>query len=327
MKIRDLPRSVTASKSDWLPGKDGTNTWIGFTPTDGSLSAKNKCQSTLQRQFGDGYIIEYITERFSKPNPGFEDNPRYLEESEFHREWAGKFIAVHRLRATSRPLIDILGKEEFDRLQDMWAQHGNRYRWSVAFPVIESYRVNDRRKAKEILGEKSYHRLYAHSSGTLRPLNDLERAAIAGLDIERVSARNARIGIEDEFIAAERLPIDPQVRMAIERDLSQPAIEGMSMEYWTRVRTRAAWIAVRFLKERTQNKSLRCDQCSFDPAGRVDVSVIRARSLLDVHHKYPLEEGVRYTNISDFALLCPTCHRIEHAMLKARTSTPRSPLV
>jgi 5-methylcytosine-specific restriction endonuclease McrA len=127
-------------------------------------------------------------------------------------------------------------------------------------------------------------------------------------------------------MAAKRLPIDPQLRMAIDRDLSEPAIEGMSKEYWMRVRTRAAWMAGRFLKDRTQNKSLRCDQCSFDPATRVDVSVIRPRSLLDVHHKHPLEEGVRYTNISDFALLCPTCHRIEHAMLKAATSTARSRL-
>jgi 5-methylcytosine-specific restriction protein A len=317
MKIRDLSDPVTASKSDWLPGTTGTNTWLGFTPTDGSLTARNKCQSTVRRQFGNGYVIEYITEKFAKPNPGFENDPRYLAEREAHKDWAGKFVAVHRLRATPRPLIEILGGQEFGLLQDMWAQDGNRNRWSVAFPVIESYRVNDGRKAKAILGEKSYARLYAHSSATLRPLNDVERASISDLDIEPVSTRNAWIGIEDEFAAAERSDIDLQVRKSIDQDLSNPAIEGMSQERWARVRIRAAWKAQQFLKDRIRNNALRCDNCGFDPSSRVDVSVNRPRSLLDVHHKCPLEEGVRYTNITDFALLCPTCHRIEHLMLNA----------
>jgi 5-methylcytosine-specific restriction protein A len=122
------------------------------------------------------------------------------------------------LRATSRPLIEILGQQEFELLQDMWAQDGNRNRWSLAFPVIESYRVDDGRKAKAILGEKSYARLYAHSSATLRPLNDVERAAIVDLDIVPMRARNAWIGIEDEFAAVERSDIDPrQVKMISRR--------------------------------------------------------------------------------------------------------------
>ena len=186
MKIRDLPERVTASKSDWLAG----TTWIGFTPTDGSLTARNRCQSTIQRQFGSGYVIEYITEKFGEPNAGFENDPQYLREHEAQKDLAGKFIAVHKLRATARPLIQILGLEEFERLQDMWAQDSNRQRWSVAFPVIESYRVIGRPKAKAILGEESYTRLYAHSSATLRPLNDKERAAIAELEIEKAFLLN-----------------------------------------------------------------------------------------------------------------------------------------
>jgi hypothetical protein len=118
MKIRDLPEHVTASKSDWLAG----TTWIGFTPTDRSLSARNRCQSTIQRQFGSGYVIEYITEKFGEPNAGFENDPQYLAEREAHKDLAGRFIAVHKLRATARPLTQILGFEEFERLQDMWAQ-------------------------------------------------------------------------------------------------------------------------------------------------------------------------------------------------------------
>lgn len=311
VKILDLPDVVTSSKSDWLAG----TTWIGFTPTDGSLTARNKCQSTIRRQFGSGYVIEYITEKFGEPNSGFENDPQYLTEREAHKDVAGKFIAVHRLRATARPLIDIMGRERFERLQDMWAQHGNRQRWSVAFPIIESYRVTALPKAKEVLGESSYIRLYAHSSGTLRPLNDAERAAIANLDIEQLVTANAWIGIEDEFALAEQSEVDPRVEKAISDDLAAPAIEGITAERWTRIRTRAAWKAHEFLKSRIRSNSLHCDLCRFDPCTRIDPSVIRPRSLLDVHHKHPLEEGVRYTNISDFELLCPTCHRIAHAIL------------
>lgn len=135
MKIRDLPAPVTASKADWLAG----TTWLGFTPTEDDLTARNKCQSTIQRQFGNGYVLEYITEQFSEPNPGFESEPAYLAEREAHRALAGRLIAVHKLRTTSRPLETILGAEEFKKLQDMWAQGGKRYRWSVAFPIVESY--------------------------------------------------------------------------------------------------------------------------------------------------------------------------------------------
>jgi 5-methylcytosine-specific restriction protein A len=320
MKIRDLPDPVTASKADWLGG----DTWIGFTPTDGTLTAK--CQSTIQRQFGRGYIIEYITEKFGDPNPGFKADAEYLAERERHKELGGRFIAVHRLRSTARPLVQILGQEQFDRLQDMWAQGGNRDRWSVAFPIIESYRINGCPKAKAILGETSYDRLYGHSSATLRPLNDGECAAIADLEIEEVTTLNAWIGIEDEFAAAEGSEIDPRVRRAIDQDLSDPAIEGRTTERWARVRTRAAWKAHEFLRGRIRAKTLHCDECGFDPATRVDIQIIRPRSLLDVHHKRPLEEGVRYTTAADFKLLCPTCHRIEHARLKAsrRASVPQA---
>jgi 5-methylcytosine-specific restriction endonuclease McrA len=123
--------------------------------------------------------------------------------------------------------------------------------------------------------------------------------------------------IEDEFALAERSEIDPQVRRSIDDDLSAPAIEGVTAERWVRVRTRAAWKAQEFLEGRIRTNTLHCDRCGFDPSSRVDSNVIRPRSILDVHHKRPLEEGVRCTNISDFDLLCPTCHRIEHLKLNA----------
>lgn len=312
LKIRDLPAAITASKADWLAG----TTWIGFSPPSDDLQSRNDCSKTIQRQFGKGYIIEYITEQFSQPNPGFENDPDYLAEREAHKEQAGRFIGVHRLRYSSRPLEAILGADGYKKLQDMWAQGGKRWRWSVAFPIIESYRIVGQPKAKEVLGDAGYRRLFAHSSATLRPLNDAEQASLADLDLEPVTANNAWIAIEDEFQNAELSDIPKQTERDIERDLAGNALEGMTEERKARVRKRAAWLADRFVRARMKAGTLTCDECGFDPAQCFPGGGVRPRSLIDVHHKHPLEEGVRYTTVRDFALLCPTCHRIEHARMK-----------
>lgn len=310
MQIRDLPAPVTASKADWLAG----TTWLGFTPTEGDLTARNKCQSTIQRQFGSGYVIEYITEQFSEPNPGFENDPAYLAEREAHRALAGRLIAVHKLRTTARSLETILGAEEFKRLQDMWAQGGKRYRWSVAFPIVESYEIVGRPKAKDVLGEAAYRRLYQRSSATLRTLTDDERRLIADLKLHQIATTNSWIGIEDEFRLAEASEINPEVERAISRDLA--ALEGMEAERLAKVKRRAAWIADRFIRERQRAGTITCDDCAFDPRGLAAELGVKPRGFLDVHHKNPLDEGIRYTTTADFALLCPTCHRVEHVRLR-----------
>lgn len=312
IRVQDLPAPITASKADWLAG----TTWIGFSPPSGDLASRNECTRTIQRQFGTGYVIEYITEQFSVPNAGFENDAAYLAEREAHRELAGRFIAVHRLRYSSRSLETILGPEEFKRLQDMWAQGGKRWRWSVAFPIIESYRIVGRPRAKEVLGDESYRRLFAHSSATLRPLKDAERAALANLQLNPVPASNAWIAIEDEFRNAELSEIPRSTTREVERDLVGNAMEGMTEERKAKVRRRAAWLADRFIRSRSKAATLICDDCGFDPMIIFPTGKVKSRSLLDVHHKHPLEEGVRYTTIDDFSLLCPTCHRVEHVRMR-----------
>ncbi len=259
-------------------------------------------------------MIEYITETFQKPNPGFENDPRYIADRDAHRDRAGRLIAVHKLRTTSRNLETILGTEEFKQLQDMWAQDGKRFRWSVAFPIVQSFRIKDDRKAKEIFGQKAYQRLYAHASATLRPLTDEERELITELEIEPVESRNAWIGIEDEFALAERSEINPETERAISRDLA--ALEGMEGERLAKVKRRAAWIGDKFIRERQRAGNLKCDECAFNPNEVATELGVKPRGFLDVHHKNPLDEGIRYTTTADFALLCPTCHRVEHARLR-----------
>lgn len=314
--IRDLPARITASKADWLPG----TTWIGFTPTGTGYDTHAQCQSTIQRQFGNGYVIEYVTEQFSEPNPGFEDDPEYLAERDAHQSVAGRLIAVHRLRPSSRPLKEIIGQEEFERLQNMWSRDSRRRRWSVAFPIIESYRIIDRPKARDVLGDSGFRRLYQRSSATLRELNHQERESIANLQIENVTAENAWIGIEDEIFFAEKSDISSETLQLMEDDITDAALEGIGSEKKVKVRRRAAWIAERFIRERQKEGTLYCDDCGMIPADRIDTNLINPRSVLDVHHMHPLEEGIRYTTISDFSLLCPTCHRIKH--LRMNLSIP-----
>jgi 5-methylcytosine-specific restriction protein A len=307
MRICDLPHPVTTSKSDWI----GNHDWIGFTPTDGSLTARNKCQSNVQRQFGRGYIMEYITEDFPKPNLGFETDPEYLAERERHNELAGRLIGVHKLRTTALPLRKILGEEKYESIQNMWARDGNRHRWGVAFSIVESYRIKDSPKAKAVLGA-SYAELYAYRCRLLRELNDVHRAAIADLEIERVPTSNAWIGDEEQF----RIDETNRIVRSLEEDWSEiPASEGTTTERWQRVRIRAIAKIHEFIDRR--NSSLRCDECGFDPATRLDCQRIRPRSLFDVHHKNPMALGERDTTLADLSLLCPTCHRIADAKLRA----------
>jgi predicted HNH restriction endonuclease len=114
---------------------------------------------------------------------------------------------------------------------------------------------------------------------------------------------------------AEGAVVDIQISTQIHEDLS--ALEGVPLERRSIVRRRAVWLAAKFRDDRAQRSMLRCDECRFDPVSKTKGTDISAQSLLDVHHKHPLEEGTRYTTAtdSDFALLCPTCHRFEHAQI------------
>jgi 5-methylcytosine-specific restriction protein A len=313
-RISDLPALVTAAKADWLVASH----WIGFTPASDATEAPSRCQATIAAQFGGGYVVEYITRNFGTPNAGFEADPSYLAERAEHAEVAGRLVAVHRLRPTARPLRAILGDADFERMQDMWAEDGKRRRWSVAFPIVESYEIVTRPLANQVFSVEAMQRLFAHPSATLRPLIDNERAAIADLPLLPRATANAWIGIEDEIAAAERSEVDKKIARDIELDLKATAMEGMTEEQRAKVRLRAAWLAHKFVLQRQKAGRLTCDKCNFDPNALINGAAIRPRSLLDVHHLHPLEEGRRVTTLADFGLLCPTCHRFEHAMLRAK---------
>lgn len=166
-----------------------------------------------------------------------------------------------------------------------------------------------------------YHRLYRRPSATLRQLEDEERDVLSALELEPVVSANAWIGIEDESLIAARSAVDPRTERTINADLSDRALEGMPEDRRTKIRRRAAWLADKFVRMRKTSGQLHCDDCGFDPAKLFDPKTVNVRSLLDVHHKHPLDEGERYTTVKDFALLCPTCHRVEHQRLKLSPQT------
>lgn len=315
MRISDLSQPILAAKSDWLVATD----WIGFSPRNGTGASREQCRATIARQCNGGYVIEYITKGFGKPNPGFETDETYLAERSAHADVAGRLIAVHKLKPAAMPLREILGDHDFERLQDMWAVGQNRHRWSVAFPIVESFEIDGRPTASEVLGEDAVQRLFAHPSATLRPLNDTERARVGELSISPRAVRHQWISVEEEFLKAALSDLPKRLLADIQRDISG-AFEGLAEEDLTKRRRRAAWLAHRFAMERARSSTLHCDDCGFDPAGVIDELAIKPRSLLDVHHKYPLCEGERFSTIEDFELLCPTCHRLEHARLRLGAS-------
>jgi hypothetical protein len=79
----------------------------------------------------------------------------------------------------------------------------------------------------------------------------------------------------------------------------------------------ASWLlADRFIRRRARDGQLTCDNLGFDPTSKIVNTAVKARSLLDVHHTNPLDEGVRYTTEADFCLVCPNCHRFMHRLAR-----------
>ena len=322
MQISDLSAPVTAAKAHWAAGEGA----LSFTPTDLSTNAMARCASAMVRQARNGYILDYVTRQIETPNEGYEDDLEYLRALQDYEPIAGKLIAVHRLRpgpGNGRSLRQIMGDAEYEKLQNMWARGRNRCRWAVAFPIVETFDISDQPDAAEIFGRDSYLRLFAHPAHLLRPLTADERAKLADLAITSRPATDAWIAIEDETAIALRdePAIPANIKRNIEIDLYHAALEGMSEERRARVRTRAAWNAWKFVRDRHNAGRLDCDDCGFNPMDRIGDKNIKPRSLLDVHHRDPLSEVVRYTRPTDefFALLCPNCHRLEHLVLRLRS--------
>jgi hypothetical protein len=104
----------------------------------------------------------------------------------------------------------------------MWARG---IRWSAAFPVIESYDIENPPNASDVFGTASYRRLFAHPERLLRPLNDEERSKISDLVLIPRPTASAWIAIADEvaFAMRDEQKIPQNIRRNIDSDLPVPA--------------------------------------------------------------------------------------------------------
>jgi 5-methylcytosine-specific restriction enzyme A len=130
--------------------------------------------------------------------------------------------------------------------------------------------------------------------------------------------------IDDDLVGVDQAEIADETFNMIDLDLARnSALEGLTAEQRRKIRQRATWLAECFVRKRQSEGALQCDDCGFDPATRAVCTFVDPRSLMDVHHRDPLAEGKRITTPADFSLLCPTCHRLVHAVLRAQI--PRLP--
>jgi 5-methylcytosine-specific restriction protein A len=78
------------------------------------------------------------------------------------------------------------------------------------------------------------------------------------------------------------------------------AMEGIAAGQRAKVRLRAAWLAQKSVRHRQKAGQLTCDKCIFDPLHMISGTTVKARSLLDVHHLHPLDEGTRVPSLRAF---------------------------
>jgi 5-methylcytosine-specific restriction protein A len=301
--IGELPDPVVAAKVDW-----GVATkCLSFSPDNGSLPAMNSCQNNVYRQFRGGYVLESISKTMPRANPGFETE--YARRREEHKHNAGKLIAVHRLEHSWRPLWNAIGRDEYERIQAMWAPPDRQHRWAVAFPFVESWDIVGRPYAEEVFGKVLFKQVHTRSR-ELRILSDAHRACLADLAIVQREIEQD----EGELTDAERRIYEHWF------DEDFAVVEGMPAERMQRYRQRFPGLAREYKELLAAKGMLRCDlnQCNPQDDPRLRGLAIDPLSLFDVHHKRPLQEGPRETRWENLSLLCPSCHRITHAILAAR---------
>ncbi len=327
MLVSDLPAPLGAVVPSWYPTFDHTPVlaWMGFTPK-GLLS---QFIGKVTPLISPGYVCEYITKNIGTPNEGFERQNWYYEEKGLHEINRERLVAIHRLRPEPEDLRSIAGETYYQEIRQRWFKKDDLNRWSVNFQIVESYEIEGRPRIADILSAEAKQRLINHPAIYPRPLTDADRRAFADLRLvprdlatSRGNKHRRPVSREIKIDVVVESEIEEQVAAHIHEDLKQSADEGMLTEQSLAVRKRDAELANAFARQREREGGLFCDRCGFRAKDAACLAgfAIEPRSLFDVHHLNPIAAGHRRTTMADFALLCPTCHRIEHIQLKMRTA-------
>lgn len=89
------------------------------------------------------------------------------------------------------------------------------------------------------------------------------------------------------------------------------AEEGEKREYSSRSIVRSKSLSEIYRHALSSQGELECAACGFK--GLAEYGEAK-KSCLEVHHKYPLNEGMAKTTLDDLILLCANCHRTIHAL-------------
>ena len=167
-----------------------------------------------------------------------------------------------------------------------------------------------------------------------KPTNDnLIRAGIHQIGVEWYPTKNGkdafRIGKGDNLLfreVTERETLMPILLKFIDGPLPTVSRQDgddapQDLEYTeggkvlrTHLRTERDGNASRLAKELARKRSktgkLSCEACACVPEDDY-----RGLDLIEAHHRIPLSSGVRETKPSDFAMLCPNCHRAVHKLI------------
>lgn len=315
MHIGDLPHAVSAVKGHWNPEfpdrSSEVDSWVGFTPSRDDLTSRQQLRSTVNRQMGHGYVLEYVS--ISLPPPNSNSRPLEPKEKVLHAKAAGALTAVFKLANRPVHALQLIQPQEYDDLQNRWDLRGDRARWSEAYPIIEAWEITGWPKARDVLGLEAAARRCEMQSQVLKVLADEDRAKLAHLELVPINmpvdGLAARHFIELSHLTNKERGIGIDALMKEDRLLydDYSAIEGITKERRVRLAQRDRHL-VTVLKRITP---LKCAICCYDPIGR-GATPGQARAILEAHHRVPVRAGERLSRVEDLALLCPTCHREVH---------------
>jgi len=314
MRISELPNLVVGVKKQLFPEFASPSTihgWLGFTPARDNTASRAKLRSTVTRQMGAGYVMEYIP--LTRPAPKLGSPPLTEDEKELHAKSAGALTAVFKLASRPVHAIKVVGRENYDGLQRRWDRNGAGTRWSEAFPILEAWQIEGWPKARDVLGPEAAGRLCEIQSRVLTILHDSDRQKVADLEISPIDlpatglAAQHFIDLEMKTNSDQNRPPEALSSEARQLYADYTAIEGITKEARTRYALRDRHLA----RELKRIGPLICALCAYDPLTR-GAEPRRASSMLDAHHRTPISAGVRLSRREDLVLLCPTCHREVH---------------
>lgn len=157
------------------------------------------------------------------------------------------------------------------------------------------------------------------------------RAAATGKGLKNVSKIDKEVwkefGDKPELVSSLAKEIKANVQVIVTSEHQNEIVDYIDREYLEgdvkhkahRHRERSPKLRKDLLKKRKSQGGLECDICGYNGEGLSEDIV---DSAFEAHHVKPLQEceGQQNTKLSDMSLLCATCHRLLHRLMKVSDS-------